>query len=99
VPAPDRAGSSASRGAVWVAASISTIFTIVDLQSLLVKIQKAPQSLRSSTKPLFSGWVPQLRICTLRDVLVSSLPLGDLGDLYLLDLPFDLPLNFLSSHW
>lgn len=82
-----------------VAASVSTIFTIVDLKSLLVKMQKVPQSMRSNTKALSPGWVPQLCSCRLRDMFVSSLPLGDLGDLYLLDLPFDLHLHFLSSHW
>lgn len=84
---------------MWAAASVSTIFTIVDLKSLLVKTQKVPRSMRSNTKALSPGWVPQLCSCRLRDMLVSSLPLGDLGDFCLLDLPFDLPLDFLSSHW
>lgn len=63
---------------MWVAASVSIIFTTVDLKSLLLKTQKVLQSVRSNTKDLSPGWAPQLSICTLRDMLVSSLPLGDL---------------------
>lgn len=96
VPAPHRAKSSASRVVVWVSASVCTIFTIVDLKSLLVKVHKVPQSVRSNAKALSPGWVPQFCSFRLQDTLVSSLPFGVL---YPLDLPFDLPLDFLSGHW
>lgn len=96
MPAPHRAVSSTSRSAVWVAASVSTIFTIADLKTSLVQTQKAPQGIRSNSKALSHWWVPQLCSCRLRYVFVYSFPLGDVQ---LLDLPFILSLNFLSRHW
>lgn len=96
VPAPHRAKSSTSRVVVWVSASVCTIFTVVDLKSLLVKVRKVPQSVRSNTKALSPGRGTQFCSCRLKDTLGSSLPLGDL---YPLDLPFHLPLDFLSGHW
>lgn len=78
LPAPHRAMSSARRGAVWVAVSDSTVFTIADLETSLVQVQKVPQNMRSDSKALSPGWTPQLCSCRLRDVFVYSLPLGGL---------------------
>lgn len=78
VPAPYRATGSASRGAVWAAASVPTALTIADLKNPLVQIQKVPQSMRCKSKAPSPGWVPQLCSCRLRDVFVCSLTLGGL---------------------
>lgn len=80
VSALTRAMNSASRGAVWIAASVSTIFTIADLKTSLAQAQRSLRAWGAIAKPFLLGGCLRFaaadsEICF---CILYSLPLGGL---------------------